>query len=336
MEKVASCLTENAIRNVMPDLEILADKFNPSPSNKTELKNSTCTKRTYERAGYRIVIYKDKFWSPELAQGAIHPMKSEVDAPDVCLKRTLTKVEELGNPGLNLIIKKAKVKLGERWTDPELGPVSWIKCEDKDSLEYYDSVTIMLHELTHLLIRDNCLYVPFGDRFACVSLPSSLPPIAEARVNFDTYEKTIQDHINKAQDVYMGKGREKETFLSLLDELNAYTVSLETALSFLEKKGKDTIYGPYDFRIMQYLPFVAFNIQLFLKKLKKNDPALFQRVFVADKKNQEALNFLISNSESVLNRWKAATKENDNKQDPAHYVEDGMWDLYLKEKQARG
>ena len=116
--------------------------------------------------------------------------------------------------------------------------MGWLKC-DGDEVEFFDSVVTFVHELDHQLRKndDQCIYSAAYGNYICFDFPESLPPRSFGKLgSFPTRDEKAIRALRTVQKIYLTDI--DENLLLLLDELNAYTLSVRNYVDLYRRKGE--------------------------------------------------------------------------------------------------
>jgi len=193
------------------------------------------------------------------------------------------------------------------------------------SQSYYNSIPILLHELTHDLQQQQCLYTPQEN--LCFELSPKLPLRSVAAFKSFPFkdENTIKG-LSFIQNMYMTATDQPP--LILFDELNAYIVTNKTMTHILEKEGPSVLFDG-EKRPGVFLPMFLLYTVRYLSHVKNNEPELYKINFESHEGNRAALKILWSNGENTYTKWKSLLKKTGHEEKP---FESAYWHDYLQEK----
>jgi hypothetical protein len=232
---------------------------------------------------------------------------------------------------VNRIVDQAKKKLATDWNDFDLGPAHWLDCATTDRSTFNSSVATWVHEMSHELTEQNCLYSTISKQKWCFDLPATCPPAKSAYVEINSSDKELEKTLRSLQELYFGE-RSQNTAISLFDELNAYTLSTLVSTAALKQGGKKAIYTRQGFRKAEGLPTIMVNVLAYLSRFKKSNPTQYAIVFGAGSQNLIEVKALLQRAEQVYQKWTALSTKWDHPSDPMKVVETEFWNVYQTKK----
>jgi len=333
------CVNKIAGDEVRANLEEIVDKFGKHDAGapRTELVRETCDKQIYRRDGSRIVLFSVP---PSLAfryAGVFAVMVRGYAEPDhgeltqaraaACLARAQSDLVAIGvgADALNDYRKKFEALAD----DPDVGAAHYLNCSDTGEPSYQESLSIMVHELTHQNTAGNCLYTSYGP--LCFALSSDLPSSSIATVEelFDSDDPYLKK-LNKAQQLYLVQfNKQNRGPAALFNELNAYTAGLEVSAALLKKDGPKGLLDKEGKPEAQMLPLVMLWTAKYLSELQDENPDLYASTFGPATGNHKSVETLLAHGEAAYQRW---TTELDRHHLAASQPEHQIWLLYLEAK----
>lgn len=158
------------MNKVLPYLEKVVRTLEAEQSFKSVLIEDKCWKRIYERGDYELVVYK----SPE-SPANVKGMMGKANSPELtrqCFERGLSLAKKLNLPFVDRVIEKDKAFYPQLWEDPHVGLVRWLQCSATDPIDFKSSVATMIHELSHGLNTDNCMFLSSKVENICFNFSS--------------------------------------------------------------------------------------------------------------------------------------------------------------------
>ena len=262
-----------------------------------QLVESSCNKRKYIYGDHMFVLVNHK---DTIEAKSFHIS----DDPKKCLDRGLSLVNSLHSVVYQSLIERHREKYPMEWNDPDLSPVSWLQCGEK-GLEFDESVTTMLHEMTHELRAKErqCLWLAVDQKELCFELPNILPLRSYGKIDhFPTFDPNAIRGLTALQKMYLTDT--DQPLIMLLDELNAYTLTNKNYLDRYMKFGRMGIFKESDGkRYGIFVPVFYEYLMLYLSRLKKDDLKLYNNVFRANKTNNISIKELMSTSKKTYESW---------------------------------
>ncbi|MDX2090610.1 MAG: hypothetical protein SFX73_22310 [Kofleriaceae bacterium] len=280
-----------------------------------QLVAADCLKRTYVAGPVRFVI-----WGP---RGQLHGKGSSATDPRPstrCIDRALALAHELA-PFAATILGREAVRNAAMWRDPEVGAVSYVRCDPLDE-PMFTSVGTMLHETNHALAQGRCIFDFAAERELCLDLDPALPRgviaiYARPPVTLDANARKWLAHV---QTLYLE--RNGQGLLELLDEVVAYRATAEWTAIGLETNRFGATGPPAYIN----LPLMMALITRYVNELAVRDPALAAREFGPHGRNRAAVLDILDGAEVSYQRWLRATKK------PSSF-ERTFWDDYQRGRQ---
>jgi hypothetical protein len=320
------CLDEAAAARELRELEATIDAARPAgspPLGASALADASCHKRVYRRGNYTIVVSRDS-GAPYRVRGSFS--ETAAGAPRAtagCLADAESELRRLV-PYADSILREAREAIGERWTDPDLGPLTYLEC-DASGRAVGGSLATMLHELNHTLASGTCVHEPTLDAQVCFVLPPGLPPRRIARLDrIQIADPSLRRAIEAAHTLYLDRLGDGD-IVSLLDEMVAYRISADVYAAELRDPHRSA--AAFIDRHVVLLPFVAYLVTRYLVALRERDPALFEQSFGAGApSNRAALLALLDPNQRSYDGWLRALRAMNGTpvESETHY-----WTLYL-------
>lgn len=307
----------------MKQLEPVIDNASSGQVLKTEMVEGTCNKEVYKRGEYRIVLFQDA----KGVSGSVTPAANAIDPAvmSACLAKTELVIDKIKYPIGKSIFDSYRTQFPNIWSDFDIGATKWLSCKDTNARAYYDSIPVLLHELTHDLREDPCLFTAQGK--VCFDLSPNLPLRSVAALkSFPSKDENTVQGLSFIQKMYMTDTDQPPLFL--FDELNAYRITNETMIHILESEGPKAVFEE-DKRAGVFLPmFLLYSVR-YLRYVKSYQPELYKQNFEANETNKMAIKNLWSSGEGVYRQWTAVLKKAGYKEKP---FEASFWKDYLLEK----
>jgi hypothetical protein len=277
-------------------------------ATEAELVEESCHKRKYI-VGDRMIILVN------LPDGVVKGRTyNEAQDPKQCLARGLETIKSYDSSIYNKILEKHQKLYPHEWSDPDLSPVSWLDCAGTQAAFDF-SVTVFLHELTHQLAdeKKQCIYMAVAQKDLCFDFPKDLPPRSYGKLgHFPTMNQEVLTVLNNLQKLYLGDI--DQPFLTLLDELNTYTLSNENYLALLKKWGDKRLFD-YDGKRPAIFSTIFYKLTMnYLSRLEKEHTKLFNKTFRENKLNQKAILELAQICARIYQEWGEELKKNQRSQ----------------------
>ncbi len=299
------------------------------------LVEDRCWKKKYKikndyLGSIQIVIYKD----PNEADSGISYFlnsKHENAIPSgQCLNRALQIVDAMDAYWANNIIQKHRESKSWQWEDKDLGPMQFLDCGGTETLEFYESVALMLHELNHFITYSDspCIYNPFDDNEMCFDLDPEFPAISSVAFDrFPTDNERSAYFLEIIQNTYL-EGEDR-TFLNIAGELLSYSIELAARAKILDFFGKRAVVHSDGMRQGAIMNLFMVYMVRYLNFIKKNNKELYESKFCINCKNYIFAKKLLSISEYIHNMWiQALNKYSLSQRD----FEENLWNIYEQGK----
>jgi hypothetical protein len=326
------CLTEDESK---PILKLLADTYrrgaatsDDEKAQKPVLSEESCTKRKYRIADYSMIIFRTEGTSA--VKGTMHKAWAPGSSKDLCLAKAVNEITELKLPFSQPLIDQYRRKFPKTWSDSDFGPVTWLKCENQNSAEWQGSLETFLHEISHDIHDERCLFSADQTKPICFDLSDQLPMANSARLNsYPTKNERAIEGVNYFQNLYL---HDKEKLLILVDEIRAYGITSTTAAASMKKLGKKGVLTDVnDDRTRDYfvLPQMLNHLLIYFENLKKSDAALFDRTL--NPQNRRSLRMVLSSADESARYYFKQLKALGLK---PRDVEESFWADYQKRKKS--
>lgn len=305
------CLLDSAVQDTLKFVENSIDRNSTEGEPVTTLKKKACSKQEYVRRGFRILIYKKPFDPADRVQARYENTKSGANGSAECLARAENDLKGFDLPAAKHVLEKGRAILGTQWDDADIGSLYWLDCADASSFAYYDSLATLIHETSHALRAETCLYLASQDVELCLDLPNSLPSGAVASfAKFPFKSELDVEAFTQIQNTYMFQMAPP---ILLFDEFNAYINTTAVYSSLLKKKGKSSLFNKDGSRpaIVQ-TAFMSYAVR-YLAELKKNHAVHYEKHFGASTSNRKNLTSLFNESDKVYSEWLRQLKKVDGK-----------------------
>lgn len=302
------CLDDQDVAREVRELEATIDAARPAgspPLGASQLADTSCRKRVYRRGNYTIVVSQDS-GDPRGVRGSFSESASPpTHATARCLADAESELRRLV-PYADSILREARAASGDRWSDPDLGPLTYLEC-DASERAVAGSLATLLHELNHTLGGGACVHEPTTDSQICFDLPPGLPPRRIARLDrIRLHDPSLRRAIEAAQTLYLDRLGDGD-IVSLLDEMVAYRISADVFAAELADPHRST--AAFIDRHVVLLPFVGYLVTRYLIALRERDPALYERSFGAGApENRAALVALLDPNERSYRDWLRALR----------------------------
>jgi hypothetical protein len=308
------CIRDDKAKDLLNTLEPTVDGLAAmntaiKKTDETALTERLCSKRTFTRNGYRIVIFQRPSDPAHRLYSTISPPKNYEISPRECLARARKDLRDLG-AGFGLQIMNLHDEK-YKWIsqdDGDIGPAKWLVCSKEKTAEYWSSLGNLIHELNHELSRRNCLVSAIGQDPMCLMFPQGLPAPAGARITqFKAANPEHLKKLNEIQDLYLNTLN--QPINSIIDELNAYILTAKIQSLVLDHHGPLAIIDPANHsRYAELLPLFQVLIARYFTSLKVTHPELYNRTM-----NRERLGVflrtIVDNAEATHNEWLATIKK---------------------------
>ena len=285
-EPAPVCIDRSAADGLFARMEKTAKVLSSAPPVDS---SRSCNIERYHRGTFRFVVYKRPDAKGSELEGAVIPKQSTVKKSGACLAAAEEELQGLRLPSYDLVLSAAKKKHHWRWQDKDIGPLKWLDCRDVQSEGFLQSTIALIHELAHGLAKRPCIFfsadrasqfsgvaspkydADFPQQF-CFKLNNSgnLPKADIARIDLDVFDSDLQRKVAHFQNLYVPKNG-ASTFLHLVDELSAYSLSTRGLLE-LVRDGK--VSPPFNLQ-----PLFLFYVANYLKIVQQRTPDLYARLF---------------------------------------------------------
>lgn len=260
--------------------------------SEVRLVSAACRKRVYLAPNARFV-----FWDTDDSVHGKVVTRSCALPTDACIERALVLARDYV-PFADAIMQREATQNPALWRDPDVGAVSYLKCDLADQPDFM-SIDTMLHETNHRLSPDKCIfdYATAGE--LCFELPRDLPegmiaayPGPPGALDADAAEWFA--HVQKTYLVDNGHG-----IRELLDEVMAYSITSR----MLAVGAARRIYPLPGHSTYNNLPLLMAFASRYLEALATHDPALAAREFGANGRNRAALLAVLGRGEAAYEAW---------------------------------
>ncbi len=301
-----TCLTETEIETVIGKLKPAYENMIAKDAAPMNMER-TCHKAKFSIDKYIIMVYSDA------KNGGAHGrlvkdngLRTEAEAKE-CLDTAITSLSRTNIPGFTELLRLHKNQNPEQWADPDIGPMNWVHCRAIGD-EYWESIRTLAHELNHESVGPSCVYVMETQKTLCLKIPEDLPTISIGKVDlsFITHP-AAKDFFQKLQTTYFEALN--QPFNTLLDELNAYTVTNMTWRGELEFIGKDIVIDKEGHRAGFPLPYFLLTSANYLVQLKDQNPRLYRLTF-RQTENGKITSMLLKRAEAEWLKTIEALKKN--------------------------
>jgi len=327
------CLNAIASDEVKTNLEQIVDRFTKHSGPLTSvLVRDACSKQIYRRGSYRIVIYRAGSAGMLLfVRGYAEPDHGDLtpDEASKCLARAKQDLIEIG-VGADVLDTYRK-RNGDTMDDPDIGPAHFLNCSGAGALSYERSLSLMVHEVTHLNTQGNCLYTSYEPQYLCFALSGDLPTSSIATVEqlFDSDDPYLKK-LSEAQRLYLFQfNKTNRGPGALFNELNAYIAGLEVSEALLKKNGPKGLVDKEGKPEPQMLPLVMLWTAKYLNEMRNENADLYASAFGPATDNRENVETLLTWGENVYEHWSAQLADHKLS---ANSSELAIWQQYLDAK----
>jgi hypothetical protein len=299
-----ACLPAPLVEAMLKNIEPMVDSMSPTKNAATSLQQDGCWKKVYRRGDYLIVLFADPS-KPGTIDSVLHDSSDAAQHTQACLRQAESDIHAMNFPLAEHVLAEFQRLKAWRWSDTDMGPVFWVKCGAPSLSDYYDSLDTLVHESTHDVRQDDCLFVGGTGERACFELGKELPRRGIAAYKDFPFKDPKQlDGYKTLQHVYLEVANEGP--LLLFDELNAYTATALMLTRFAEQKGQAALFDKDGKRNTVILTaFMAFTVR-YLEALSASDSALSQKYFGPDSSNLALVKELLRNAEDAYADWTRA------------------------------
>lgn len=319
------CLSRSSVRIPLQSLNALYDSAATNAAEQSaplKIVKDDCWKQIYHRGQYQIVIYQSES-KPDQAAGLIAPLKKTNIYNPQCMNKALQDIQGLNLAFTQKMIADYQDQFPRSWQDPDIGPINWLDCHTTNPAIWFASVATFLHEISHGLSRDNCLYIENQD-LRCLNVQHKPPTTEIARLEvYPTDEEKIKNAIDFVQNLYLHPREELWTYL---DEIRAYTLTTATETAVLRKFGPEGLYqkvGEESSRNYLILPQMLMHLAQYLNRFRTQQPELFLQFWTPE--NSILIFHLLDNAEIAYKNWVAHLNATQQKVRP---LEDSFWQSY--------
>lgn len=314
----SDCLSNKTVQESLRHFASITDR-------EPKLLTKSCQKQSYQISSDKqfIVYYNPK---KEIRGELQNTNTNTKKSTKACLKKAEKDIASLNIPWSKKLLSKSKHYHDWRWSDPDIGPHTWLSCNNQTSYEYYSSLATFLHELNHDVAKSSCIYSAQTDKQICFHLDKELPLRGIAKADdFSSQQQDLHRRLRAVQDLYMNHVNKPP--ITLFGELSSFIVSSDIQARILKEKGSEIfIYRDY-MRAPSMVPLFAFYTVNYLEKLKKLKPKLYHDNFVVHKKNRQSLSLLLAQAQKTHDQWQNTLSELDM---PAYDYEKSYWEKFLK------
>jgi len=219
----------------------------------------------------------------------MQPKVRELPAEN-CLNRALEDIQNLNLDFSQRLMQEHRFQYQWLWNDPDIGPVKWLQCNKKRDVSWYDSLAVFLHELSHEVRNNGCIFNSNNNSKICLELPQDLPLRSIAKIqDLTTLSSDRVEDLVWIQRLYLTDLDQPP--LLLFDELQGYIITSKAYTATLTKLGAAALKNQK--RLANYLPlFMLYSVR-YLEELRNRSPAAFEENFGVCSKNYLSLNLLL-------------------------------------------
>ncbi len=325
-----ACLTDESVAQT---LRLLVETYQRSVSTNDEkkktptLQDDQCWKRKYVIGDYTLFIYQTDI-SPYSVVGSMGKVHLDKTLAAECKEKALKEIKTLSIPFSQDLIDQYRRVHSKMWDDEDVGVAKWLNCQTENLVEWLSSLGTFLHEISHDVSDDHCLFSKYQKDKLCFNFSKLLPKANIARLNsYPTSNERAIEGIDFFQNLYL---HENESFLTFLDEVRAYGITTFAETAALKKYNKAGIFvnvKDEKSRIYFVLPQMLNHLMIYLQALKDKEPNLFKEVVSQD--NLSAIKNLVRQTENDASEWFSELKAHNLKPRDVEIV---FWQQYLERK----
>lgn len=299
-KKEADCVDKKGENTLVEKMETILSTMQGTPVKLKEIERSCHKVKYLAFDDVHVVVYR--------LPGMKNALSSTVNFTDPtlqknCWNQALIDLERLDKNGEYLQLMKLHQRMHPfEWKDMDVGPNKWVKCGLKDQEQYYSSLETLVHEVDHEVGTYNddkvCLYLIEKKDYLCFRFAENLPKRSLGRLDLNIISlQGGRKLLSRLQEIYL-TNIDQEVW-SLLDELNAYGVTVRTMTRILQVKGNGYVITEGK-RNMAIVSMFQLIVKRYFERLKIKYPADYQ---IAIEQNRESLQTLLQNSNQAYLEW---------------------------------
>ena len=292
-KKEADCVDKKGENTLVEKMQTMLSTIHGSPVNLKEI-DRTCHKVKYLAfEDVHVVIYR----LPEMDRSQASTVNyTDPKLQKACWDKALTDISELDQNEQYMELLKRHEKIHHfEWKDMDVGPNKWVKCGNQDSEKYYGSLETLVHEVNHEIktFKGNevCLYLMEQKNYVCFNFDVLLPKSSLGRLDLNLIPLNAgRKLLTTIQETYL-TNIDQEMW-SMLDELNAYGITVRSMTRILKVKGLGHIIidGKRNIAIVSMFQL---TVKRYFERLKVKNPVAYEQ---AIEQNRESLKQLFKNS----------------------------------------
>lgn len=327
--KSGSCISEEDAQTELNRWsEFLKKSFNIQdeiPSSMIQKVQDGCWKKKLRLLDrFYLVIYKNPEVAKESVSSFLNSIRAQERPREQCIRDALRVARDLKLDWVNRILDRHRSRHAWQWKDPDLGPGQYLACPAQDTVAFFDSIVLMLHELNHLNAKEPCVYDPFADQERCLDSVASLPGAAKTKLDdFPTTVQNEKDSLELIQRTYL-EAIPNVSLYSLLNELMGYSVSIQALTGILSSSGKPAVFAD-DGRQAALSNLLLVYVIRYIEQFKASDEATYSKMVGPKTENGKQVAALLKLGEESYQGW---TKVLEAIHEPLKEFETGLWKLY--------
>lgn len=312
-----NCVTKKDEKFLGEKLSTILSTVKGGPVTLKEIERS-CHKIKYQAFdNVQVVIYRLPGMTKTLSSTVNYTEPAEQSA---CWNKALTDVMQIDKDGRYQQLLDLHKKMNPfEWQDLDIGPSKWVKCGPNNQEIYFGSLVTLVHEVNHEVKKFDgdqvCLYMLEKKDHLCFEFDTDLPRRSLGKLDLNIIPHDAgRDMLTQMQDVYL-LNIDQEIW-SLLDELNAYGITLQTMTRILEVKGFDHIVtgGKRNLALVTMFQLI---VKRYFERLKEKNPEAYQKILVDNKENLKAL---LKSSNESYKEWVRVLEKYNEKEKKAEAV----------------
>ena len=273
-----------------------------------QLIEDKCWKRTYLKSGRQVVLYKHLDGPASEMKLATSSGAGDAAAKKACIAAATQTLRRSDAQLIDAIFQKHQSLQADFFGDLDVGPVKWLKCQDRASIDWYESLGTMLHETNHENRVGDCVYSPFQKAPQCFEFEQGMPRRAYAALEtFPVRDAASVAKLKMIQKVYLTDM--DEPFVMILEELNSYTVTLRAMDRLIQSEGVKSHYPAGEDRQGVLVPLFQVYAIRYLDRLLESNRPQFERVFLQRPANLNRLKTILKDSEIAYREWEKTLKK---------------------------
>lgn len=329
------CLDEKKFEESLSRMSKLIDTSyaNADINTSTErpqLVEDHCDKKIYFKRDFRLVVSR-RPGNEEEPNVSVQPRGTALseESAHACLQKVEQDVAKIHFEAGIRALYNYKRNYPTYYEDADIGPVKWISCASSDSHSYWDSLPDAIHELSHDLRDEECLFPIKRNEVLCFKLDQDLPKRSLGKVeDLGTSDEERLRFLESAQKMYLTDT--DQPVHMLFDELNSYTIATIGLITLLKERGHDNFYDSSGGRTAVILPLFMNMTANYLIRLNDDNRPLFSRNLLANQVNSQSLSRLLRTAEETFAEWDQVRKHSGVQEVD---FESNLWKQYLTSKE---